>query len=59
MPFMSGMKVLELIRQHEQMANVPVIMYSTSVSTYDAQPFIASGAAGFLEKAVDVDDDLT
>lgn len=50
MPRMNGKQVLQSIKQDEQLAALPVIMYSTSRREQEVMEFYEEGAAGFIHK---------
>ncbi len=51
MPVMSGKQTLLLIRRDKSLADVPVIMYSTTIHREDRNSFLELGANEFLKKA--------
>ena len=50
MPEMNGWECLELIKQQNDLKNIPVIMYSTSSASIYGKKAVKSGAMGFYEK---------
>lgn len=50
MPYMSGIECLERIKQYNHLANVPVIMYTTSSYQKDVEESKQLGASYFLVK---------
>jgi CheY-like chemotaxis protein len=50
MPEMNGWETLEFIKSDPALADIPVIMYSTSSARRDAQKAIEQGALCFYEK---------
>jgi CheY-like chemotaxis protein len=50
MPYMSGKECLIAIREMKQLADVPIIMYTTSSYRKDAEDTQALGASHFLVK---------
>jgi CheY-like chemotaxis protein len=50
MPVMNGWECLHLLKRHEVLADIPVIIYSTSSSASYGKKAVSSGALGFYEK---------
>lgn len=50
MPDMNGWDCLSLLKNDEQLRNIPVVMYSTSPVTIDGKKALRKGALCFLEK---------
>ena len=53
MPGMSGWEVLSLLKEHEDYANIPAIMYSTSKHNDEIRKAKALGALYFFNKPSD------
>lgn len=52
MPDMSGLELLEYLRQTEAMAEIPVVVVSAINSTEGVQAGMAAGATAYLSKPV-------
>lgn len=50
MPIMSGLKTFEIIRENEEMQNIPVIFLTASVDSDNVMEAIKLGAAGYVTK---------
>ncbi len=50
MPRVNGREFLVRIKEHEEMKNIPVIMYSTSQQEKEKEEYLQLGAAEFLVK---------
>jgi CheY-like chemotaxis protein len=50
MPRRSGLQVLEWIRQHEALCDLPVIIFSASTLVEDVEPAYALGANSYIVK---------
>ena len=50
MPLMNGFQFLAEVRKHEQLRNIPVIMYSTTSSPEAVETARMLGANGFISK---------
>ena len=55
MPDMDGIEFLGLIRQHEQHANMPVIICSAKAGDSDKQFALNAGANGYIIKPLTLD----
>lgn len=58
MPKMDGLGVLETI-QHEQLKQYPIVIFTTSRLQNDRHKALELGADDFLEKPVDLNDNMT
>jgi len=56
MPRLSGMELLRAIKKHPKTLELPVIILTHSVSTKDMMESYKEGAAGFIQKSVDMDE---
>ncbi|MET0242217.1 MAG: response regulator [Flavitalea sp.] len=54
MPRMDGYECLQEIKKIDNVANVPVIMYSNGINTEACNRALALGAAGCVRKAADI-----
>jgi CheY-like chemotaxis protein len=50
MPMVSGHECLQIIRSQPQLHSIPIIIYSTSASSFDIEQTFAGGAALYLTK---------
>jgi|SRR5882724_603252 len=50
MPGMSGMQLLEIIKQHETISQIPIIVYSTSILPQEKEKVLQLGASRFFIK---------
>ena len=50
MPIMSGLKTFEIIRENEEMQNIPVIFLTASADSDNVMEAIKLGAAGYVTK---------
>jgi two-component system aerobic respiration control protein ArcA len=55
LPWVDGFELCHLVKSHEALALVPVIMVSGRKSTEDIQKGMAMGATDFISKPFDVD----
>src|SRR5262249_16873073 len=46
MPQINGRECLQILKQHDQLKDIPVIIYSTSKTEENVQQAMAAGAAG-------------
>ncbi|MEO1062520.1 MAG: response regulator [Actinomycetota bacterium] len=56
LPRASGHDVLRAVRGEDRLASTPVVMLSTSTAERDVREAYEAGAAGYLSKAVGIDD---
>jgi CheY-like chemotaxis protein len=58
LPRLDGITVLEIIRQHEQCANIPVAVLTSSSAPSDRERVLSLGIETFIQKPVNFDDFL-
>lgn len=56
MPGLPGMEVLKAIKKHHKTTELPVIIHTNSVSVRDMVESYRQGAAGFIQKSVDLEE---
>ena len=59
LPRVSGDEILSAIRSSVRMAEVPVVVVSSSIADSDRRTVLALGANGFITKPADLDEFLT
>ncbi len=55
MPELDGYKTLELIKQKDNIKNIPVIIVTARVIRGEKQKFLLAGANEYIEKPIDFD----
>lgn len=53
MPIMNGLQVLEKLKGHDELKQIPVYMYSTSDGYHSKKPALTLGAVGYFRKPND------
>jgi CheY-like chemotaxis protein len=56
MPEVTGMDLLEFLRQHREWKNLPVIMLSTEAADVQVDQAMAMGADAYVTKPVSIDE---
>lgn len=56
MPCMNGIEFLKIIKSHEQLRTIPVVVLTTSEEKRDRQASYHFGSAGYMVKPVDYQD---
>jgi len=54
LPKVGGLEVLKRIKKHPQLAELPVVILTNSISMNDMMSAYRHGAAGFIQKSVDL-----
>lgn len=55
LPDMDGIKVLKVIRDREEIADIPVIAVTSYAMTGDSKKLLSAGCDGYIEKPIDID----
>lgn len=56
LPKLSGLDLLRMIKKHPKMTEMPVIILTNSINMKDMMESYRLGAAGFIQKSVDLDE---
>ncbi len=56
MPLMNGKQCLEEIKKQTKLAEIPVVIYTTSSEPRDREQMLAMGAAAFITKPPGIDE---